>query len=366
MPSKARDSILHQFANSENPSVLTNSRALVEGINVPSIDGVAIVDEKGSTVDITQVLGRAVRKYPGKEFSIIIIPTFIESGDIESFMESKGFNKVKKVLMSLASFDDNVLAYYIDEGKSKNIVDWDSIDLNTINFDINNIIEKSNIILSDKMMMLVDYMTLEEFKKMLQEKNIITLKEYFEFYKENNIVGGKKIPSSPKQFYNVNKLFLSRGKRYPFKNRYYTVRELSELPECVVNYQALWSRIAKWDIEKAMTTPITKISKHKFRGKEYTIRELSELPECVVDYSTLHSRIIRKWDVEKAMTTPITKILKYKFRGKEYTIRELSELPECIVDYKMLKRRITDQGWSVEKAMTTPSKYYDGTNDIER
>lgn len=46
---------------------------------------------------------------------------------------------------------------------------------------------------------------------------------------------------------------------------------------------------------------------HAAFGETKTIREWSEDPRCVVDYETLRSRLKRKEDVEKSITTPLMK-----------------------------------------------------------
>ena len=45
--------------------LLANARCLSEGVDVPSLDGVAFIDPKGSQVDIIQSVGRAIRKVRG-------------------------------------------------------------------------------------------------------------------------------------------------------------------------------------------------------------------------------------------------------------------------------------------------------------
>jgi len=64
--------------------ILTNARCLAEGVDVPSLDGVAFIDPKGSQVEIIQAVGRAIRKVRGAKVQTkgtIVIPVFIEDGD---------------------------------------------------------------------------------------------------------------------------------------------------------------------------------------------------------------------------------------------------------------------------------------------
>ena len=50
-------------------------------MDVPSIDGVAFIDPRRSTIDIVQALGRAIRKAPEKEVGTIVLPVFLSSRD---------------------------------------------------------------------------------------------------------------------------------------------------------------------------------------------------------------------------------------------------------------------------------------------
>jgi len=52
--------------------LLTNARCLSEGVDVPSLDGVAFIDPKSSQVDIVQAVGRAIRLSADKKFGTIV------------------------------------------------------------------------------------------------------------------------------------------------------------------------------------------------------------------------------------------------------------------------------------------------------
>jgi len=92
-------------------SLLTNARCLSEGIDVPSLDGVAFIDPKRSTVDIVQAVGRAIRKLRDKSskktFGTIVLPVFIEKKDnAEESIQSSNFKPVWDVLNALKSHDE--------------------------------------------------------------------------------------------------------------------------------------------------------------------------------------------------------------------------------------------------------------------
>ena len=98
--------------------ILTNARCLAEGVDVPSLDGVAFIDPKGSQVEIIQAVGRAIRKVRRatvQKKGTIVIPVFIEAGDDpEASIEASKFKPVWDVLKALRAHDE-VLASNLDE-----------------------------------------------------------------------------------------------------------------------------------------------------------------------------------------------------------------------------------------------------------
>ncbi|MDB3873808.1 Helicase associated domain protein, partial [bacterium] len=97
--------------------ILTNARCLAEGVDVPSLDGVAFIDPKGSQVEIIQAVGRAIRKVRGAKVQTkgtIVIPVFIEDDDNhEASIEASNFKPVWDVLKALRAHDE-VLADVLD------------------------------------------------------------------------------------------------------------------------------------------------------------------------------------------------------------------------------------------------------------
>jgi hypothetical protein len=98
--------------------ILTNARCLAEGVDVPSLDGVAFIDPRGSQVEIIQAVGRAIRKVRGAKVQkkgTIVLPVFIEDGDDhEASIEASDFKPVWDVLKALRAHDD-VLADTLDQ-----------------------------------------------------------------------------------------------------------------------------------------------------------------------------------------------------------------------------------------------------------
>ena len=90
----------------ETSGVLTNARCLSEGLDVPTLDGVAFVDPRRSEVDIVQAVGRAIRKAANKKIGTIIIPVFIGTGDdAEKVLDDSTFKPVWDVVKALRAHD---------------------------------------------------------------------------------------------------------------------------------------------------------------------------------------------------------------------------------------------------------------------
>ena len=101
--------------NMDERAVLSNARCLSEGVDVPSLDGVAFIDPRGSQVDIIQAVGRAIRLSPDKKVGTIVLPVFIAAGeDAASTIEASNFKPIWDVLDALKAHDD-VLADELDQ-----------------------------------------------------------------------------------------------------------------------------------------------------------------------------------------------------------------------------------------------------------
>ena len=95
--------------------MLSNARCLAEGVDVPSLDGVAFIDPRSSHVDIVQAVGRAIRLSPEKKTGTIVLPVFLKSAvDPVSAIEASNFKPIWEVLDALRAHDD-VLAWDLDQ-----------------------------------------------------------------------------------------------------------------------------------------------------------------------------------------------------------------------------------------------------------
>ncbi|MDD2915626.1 MAG: Helicase associated domain protein [Gallionella sp.] len=101
--------------SADERGVLSNARCLSEGVDVPSLDGVAFIDPRSSQVDIIQAVGRAIRLSADKKIGTIVLPVFIAAGEnAEDTIEASYFKPVWDVLNALKAHDD-VLADELDQ-----------------------------------------------------------------------------------------------------------------------------------------------------------------------------------------------------------------------------------------------------------
>ncbi len=90
-------------------ALLSNARCLTEGIDVPSLDGVAFIDPRSSQVDIIQAVGRAIRKAGNKKQGTIVLPVLIHlDEDSDRALDESDFKPIFGVLNALKSHDDNL------------------------------------------------------------------------------------------------------------------------------------------------------------------------------------------------------------------------------------------------------------------
>lgn len=111
MPTGERRRRLSRLANPppRERSLLSNARCLAEGVDVPTLDGIAFVDPRRSEVDIVQAIGRAIRLAPDKELGTIVVPVFIDyKGDADEVLDQSVFKPVWEVLKALRSHDDKL------------------------------------------------------------------------------------------------------------------------------------------------------------------------------------------------------------------------------------------------------------------
>lgn len=117
MSQTTRRRILNQFKENSDGCVLLGSvKCLSEGVDVPTLDGIAFIDPRGSEVAIVQAVGRVIRKPQNqqKKIGTIVIPIFVDNVTDETVaLDQSCFKSVWKVVNALRAHDD-ILAEELD------------------------------------------------------------------------------------------------------------------------------------------------------------------------------------------------------------------------------------------------------------
>jgi len=90
-------------------AVVANARCLSEGVDIPSIDGVAFIDPRRSPIDIVQAVGRSIRLSANKKIGTIVIPVLIpEEEDADTALNDSAFEPVWSVIRALREHDEEL------------------------------------------------------------------------------------------------------------------------------------------------------------------------------------------------------------------------------------------------------------------
>ena len=89
--------------------LLSNARCLGEGIDVPTLDGIAFIDPKHSQVDIVQAVGRAIRKGDGTKTATIVLPVFVDTdADGDEVLDASAYRAIASVLRAMRDHDETL------------------------------------------------------------------------------------------------------------------------------------------------------------------------------------------------------------------------------------------------------------------
>ena len=96
-------------------ALLTNARCLTEGVDVPTLDGVAFIDPRSSQVDIIQAVGRAIRRSLAKNIGTIVLPVLIpEHVNPDEALSDSAFKPIWAIINALKAHDGQ-LAHELDQ-----------------------------------------------------------------------------------------------------------------------------------------------------------------------------------------------------------------------------------------------------------
>ena len=100
-------------ANGENPRGIANVGIFGEGTDSPSLDAVALLAPRRSPTDVIQIVGRCMRRAPGKQYGYVIVPVPLPRGiDAETSlsMDTLGdeWKMLGEVLRALRAHDGRI------------------------------------------------------------------------------------------------------------------------------------------------------------------------------------------------------------------------------------------------------------------
>lgn len=104
-----RCNIISDFINTKNV-ILVSAKVLNEGINIPIIDSVCFVDNRTSTIDIIQCIGRCLRLHKNKTLANIFVPILCDNMQVMENYSS--YSNLIKILKSLSIVDEQIIEYF--------------------------------------------------------------------------------------------------------------------------------------------------------------------------------------------------------------------------------------------------------------
>ena len=115
-----RKKIIDEFTSSKI-GILCSVRVLNEGVDIKCVDTVVFVAPKNSIIEITQMVCRCLRKFPGKKLSNVIIPMLVDSED-----EQSGHSSLWNIVRALGETDEIIFESFKVGGShgSGRIVNW--------------------------------------------------------------------------------------------------------------------------------------------------------------------------------------------------------------------------------------------------
>lgn len=132
VPERRRE-VLGSFGTTAKRAVLSNCRVLGEGVDIRSVDSVALLDPKGAPHDIVQAIGRALRQKPGQgKLASLIVPVFLQPGEKpEDMFTSGSYRPLVKVLEGLRAHDEEAIELLAIPQEPQKDIAQPSLDIGT-------------------------------------------------------------------------------------------------------------------------------------------------------------------------------------------------------------------------------------------
>ena len=117
-PGDRREALRHLKAPGDRVVVVTNSRVLSEGVDVPDLDAVMFADPRDSGTDVVQAVGRALRRGSREsKTATIIIPVVLDQAEFTAVtLDSSEYATVWRVVRALRAHDER-MASWLDQAR---------------------------------------------------------------------------------------------------------------------------------------------------------------------------------------------------------------------------------------------------------
>lgn len=287
MQQSERRTIIKRFEeiSANGAGLLANVKCLSEGVDVPTLDGIAFIDPKGSEIDIVQSVGRAIRKAPDKKMGTIIIPVFVDAAsDGVIDLDQSCFKVVWKVVKALRAHDD-VLAEELD----------------TIRLELGKRIYKKSPKLSKIIFDVPVYLN-SDFAELLQIKIVeICSSSWFFYYgllQQFKELHHERWPVAHELFlqYNLGNWCGRQRQAYKNKKRYLTSFQIDLLSH--INFP--WEFKIDWDIQLNHLIEFRKLFPTKWPEREDEFPEGNKLGSwCKVQRGAFKRKTLENTKIEQ-------------------------------------------------------------------
>ena len=198
LPTTKRNDIVQEFAESDR-ALITNSRCLTEGVDVPNIDCIVFADPRKSKVDIVQALGRALRKKQGKDWGYVVLPVVYDHKTHE--IDNDNFQEILNIVRGLAANDERIIEEFKDKSQKSGRLTGAREEIFNIDPDLiaeSDLVENLNIKLWENLSRF-NWMPFNEARKYVWNLKLSKQSEWRAFCNS-----GKRplnIPSNPDKYY---------------------------------------------------------------------------------------------------------------------------------------------------------------------
>ena len=201
LPTSKREVVVNEFASS-NKALITNSRCLTEGVDVPNIDCIVFADPRKSKVDIVQALGRALRKKKGKEWGYVILPIIYDHSTQE--IDNDNFQEILNIVRGLAANDERIIEEFKDKSQNSSRVTGSREEIFSIDpvlLEESELVGNLNIKLWEKLSRF-NWMPFEEARSYIRKLNLKSSSEYIDLWRSGKLP--KTIPGNPRGVYKTS------------------------------------------------------------------------------------------------------------------------------------------------------------------